>query len=371
MRFLSHKKKIDNSHPLNYARNIMQTASEALIGYKMIRATEKSRIGLTFDLAAPGRQNGDVMLRWSDNAMSLGYYPVPVISIQNGDGPTALILGGTHGDEFEGPAAIMRLAASLTQQEITGQLILIPGLNSPAFQASSRVSPLDGENLNRAFPGDPNGGPTAMLAHFIETEIMPRCDAVFDLHSGGKASFFQPCTLATRTKDPDLFSANLRLANTFGLPLVWELGANNDNRSVNSAAERVGVPMIATELGGGGGIDPVITTEAERGLRNCLVYLGILSGKVIPTNPRRVEIASSHHSLYAPADGLFDRKISAGDDVISGQKAGVLHFPNEPTRHSIDLIFPEDGFVLAHSNRGIVRRGDLIAFVAQDVPELN
>jgi predicted deacylase len=337
----------------------------------MIRSTGKSRLSLNFDLAAPGRQNGDIMLRWSDNAMALGYYPVPVISIKHGDGPTALIIGGTHGDEFEGPVAIMRLAASLTQEDITGQLILIPGLNSPAFQASSRVSPLDGENLNRAFPGDPNGGPTATLAHFIETEIMPHCDAVFDLHSGGKASFFQPCTLATRTKDPDLFNANLGLANAFGLPLIWELGANNDNRSVNSAAERTGIPMIATELGGGGGVDPVITAEAEHGLRNCLVYLGILSGSIITANPRRVEITSSHHSLYAPADGLFDRKISAGDDVVSGQTAGILHFPSEPTRHSIDLIFPEDGFVLAHSNRGILRRGDLIAFVAQDVSELN
>ena len=328
-------------------------------------------MSLTFDLATPGRQIGDIMLRWSDNAMSLGYYPVPVISIKNGYGPTALVLGGTHGDEFEGPAAIMRLVASLTEQDITGQLILIPGLNAPAFQASSRVSPLDGENLNRAFPGDPDGGPTAMLAHFIETEIMPRCDAIFDLHSGGKASFFQSCTLATRTKDPDLFQANLGLARAFGLPLIWQLGANNDNRSVNSAAERAGVPMIATELGGGGGVDPTITADAEQGLRNCLIHLGILSGKVSPVNPRRVEIAASHHSLYAPADGLFDRAISAGDDVIRGQSAGVLHFPSEPKHSSIDLTFPESGFVLAHSNRGIVRRGDLIAFVAQDIAELD
>ena len=156
----------------------------------MTKATGNSRVTLNFDLATQGRQVGDIMLRWSDNAIPLGYFPVPVISIKNGGGPTALVLGGTHGDEFEGPASIMRLADSLTEQDITGQLILIPGLNAPAFQASSRVSPLDGANLNRAFPGDPDGGPTAMLAHFIETKIMPQCDAVFDLHSGGKASFF-------------------------------------------------------------------------------------------------------------------------------------------------------------------------------------
>ena len=332
-------------------------------------AKQKSRLALTFDLDASGRNQGDIMLRWSDNAMPLGYYPVPVISIKNGEGPTALIIGGTHGDEFEGPAAIMRLAASLTPSDISGQLILIPGLNAPAFRDSSRVSPLDGANLNRAFPGDADGGPTAMLAHFLETEIMPRCDAVLDLHSGGKASFFQPCTLATRTRNPDLFEANLALARAFGLPFLWVLGATNDNRSVNSAAERVGIPMIATELGGGGGVDTEITNRAERGLRNCLVHLGMVSGAVTPVTPRMIEIASPHHSLYAPGVGLFDRAVSAGTDVKAGQSAGRLHFPSEPARDSVDIVFPRNGYVLAHANRGMVQRGDLLVLVAQDVPK--
>ena len=166
-----------------------------------------------------------------------------------------------------------------------------------------------------------------------------------------------------------MFDANLSLARAFGLPLIWLLGENNDNRSVNSAAERAGVPMIATELGGGGGVDPGITRQAEQGLRNCLTHLGILRGTVSLATPRQIEIASSQHSLYAPADGLFDRAVSAGDDVKTGDKAGRLHFPGEPTRKSCDLTFPADGFVLAHGNRGMVQRGDLLALVAQDVPE--
>ena len=56
------------------------------------------------------------------------------------------------------------------------------------------------------------------------------------------------------------------LAHLFGLPLIWRLGAMNDARSVNSAAERAGVPMIATELGGGGGCDPAVTDPAEAGI---------------------------------------------------------------------------------------------------------
>ena len=333
----------------------------------MTAATQASRLTLTLDLDAPGKEVGDLMLRWSDNTNPLGYHPIPVISLKGRAGPTLLITGGNHGDEFEGPAAMMRLANRLNPEDLTGQIILLPALNAPAFSAAARVSPLDGANLNRAFPGNANGGPTAMIADYVEHVLLPRASAAIDLHSGGKASFFAPSALATQSADPDLGAANLALARAFGLPLIWELGANNDNRSLNSAADRQGVPMIATELGGGGGVDPAITDATETGLLNCLAHLGILGDAPPPAQARRVEIASPHHTLYAPGTGVFDRATRAGEDVKAGDLAGRFHFVMEPERPSLDCRFPADGFVLAHTCRGHVTRGDLLALVAQDV----
>ncbi len=334
----------------------------------MMKKAGVSRLELTVDLDLPGRQDGDLMLRWSDNENPLGYYPVPIISLKGGSGPTVLIVGGTHGDEFEGPAAIMRLVSCLSPSEMTGQVILIPALNSPAIAVSARVSPLDGANLNRAFPGHADGGPTAMLAHFVETVLMPRCDAVIDLHSGGKASVFEACTLVTQSKDQTLQAKGIALAQAFGLPLLWMLGEANDNRSVNSAAERVGVPMIATELGGNGGVDPRLTDLAETGLRNCLVHLGVIKGE-LPETPtmRRIAIRSHQYSIFAPSDGLFDRKAEAGQSVEAGQHAGDFCFPLEPTRPPLRLAIPKSGFVLAHCARGMVRRGELLVLVAEEI----
>jgi len=333
----------------------------------MSKQKTPSRLILTLDLDAPGKQVGDLMLRWSDNSNPLGYHPIPVISINGGAGPTVLICAGTHGDEFEGPAAIMRLAGQLDPDRLTGQVILLPALNAPAFAASARVSPLDGANLNRAFPGDASGGPTAMIADFVEQVLLPRCDGAIDLHSGGRASFFMPCALATQSADPGLRKANLALAQAFGLPLIWELGAHNDNRSVNSAAERAGVPMIAAELGGGGGVDPDITDAAEAGLLRCLGHLGILGDPPALVEARRVEVTSGLHSIYAPGTGVFDRAIRAGQDVRAGDIAGQFHFVMEPERASRTIRFPADGLVLAHSCRGNVQRGELLALVVQDV----
>ena len=334
----------------------------------MQRREIESRLSISFDLETPGKHFGTLRLPWSNNENPLGYYPIPLISFKNGIGPTALIIGGTHGDEFEGPSAVMRLAQKLDCMQISGQIILIPALNMPAVMASSRTSPLDGQNLNRSFPGDPNGGPTAMLADFVERSLMTKCSAVIDLHSGGKAAVFKPCTLATNTQDEALYEKNLKLAEAFGLPLVWKLGQNNDNRSINSAAERVAVPMIAAELGGGGGIDPEITDKTEQGLLNVLKYLEILETAYVKTEIAEiVEINCKNESLYAPSIGLFDRNVSAGQNIVSGELAGYFHYIYEPDRPSLKVRFPKSGFILAHSNRGLVEQGDLLALVAQKI----
>lgn len=326
-----------------------------------------SRLILALDLEKPGRQVGDLQMRHSDNTVPLGYHPIPVISLKGGAGPRVLITGGTHGDEFEGPSAMMRLAARLDPATLAGQVILIPALNAPAQADSARVSPLDGGNLNRAFPGDANGGPTAMIADFIERVLLPTCDAAIDLHSGGKAAWFAPSALATRSADPVLDAANLDLARAFGLPLVWELGPHNDTRSLNGAAERAGVPMIAAELGGGGGSEPAVVDATEAGLLRCLGHLGLRGTAPESVATRHVSVVSPQHSVFAPFDGLFDRSVTAGQDVRAGDQAGTLHFVAEPERPSVPLLFPQDGFVLAHTCRGRVARGDMLALVTQDV----
>ena len=331
--------------------------------------TRPARIKSNIDLSKSGYQYGELMLPWSNNSVPLGYHPTPFISIKNGSGKKILIIGGNHGDEFEGPCAIMRLAQNIKYKELKGQVILIPALSFEAIKNSSRVNPLDNKNMNRAFPGDPNGTPTEMMADFLERELIPSCDAVIDLHSGGKASFFEPCTLPTKSKNKKLFDANMELAERFGLSLVWVLGPNNDNRSLNSAAERAGVAMIAVELGGGGGANPKITALAETGLINILHYLKILKlDKSKPPNEKikKVELRNPDATIYAPAKGLFDRLVKAGQTVKIGQTAGWFHYFMEPERPSLELKFKHNGFILAHTNRGIVEKGEMLTFVVQE-----
>jgi predicted deacylase len=118
-----------------------------------------TRLTLDIDLCAPGRRAGAFALRWSSDANPLGAHPIPVMVTVGGEGPTALLLAGVHGDEYEGPVALMRLWRALDPAALRGRLILLPALNAPAVRAATRCSPLDAGgpnagNLNRAFPGD-------------------------------------------------------------------------------------------------------------------------------------------------------------------------------------------------------------------------
>lgn len=327
-----------------------------------------SRIKLNIDLQKNGYQVGELMIPWSDNTIPLGYHPVPLINIRNGKGKRLLIIGGNHGDEFEGPAAIMRISQQLISNKVNGHVLLIPSLSFSAQKNSSRNSTLDNQNMNRAFPGNPDGLPTEMLAHYLEKNLIPNFDAVIDLHSGGKASIFTPCSLATKSSDTRLFQENLKLAKMFGAPTIWILGKNNDNRSLNSAAERTKTPMIAAELGGGGGVDPNMTNMAEFGIFNILNHLDIFKNSSNTLKPKFeiIEISNPNATIHAPSFGLFDRLIKAGDTVSKGQLAGWFHYISEPDRESIKLKFTHSGKILAHSNRGVVDKGEMLALVAND-----
>jgi N-alpha-acetyl-L-2,4-diaminobutyrate deacetylase len=103
-----------------------------------------------------------------------------------GSGKTVVAIGGTHGNEYEGPVGLKHLVRELEAEAlIAGRLIVIPVLNVPAFQAARRESPLDGGNMNRAFPGRADGTITSRIARFVSNEVLPRADIVIDIHAAG------------------------------------------------------------------------------------------------------------------------------------------------------------------------------------------
>jgi len=130
----------------------------------------KSRLYPEIDFDAPGKRTGFLRLPHSVHRSAYGWVPIPIVAIANGTGPRVLLMGGNHGDEYEGQVALGKLIRALDPGEVQGRIIILPSANFPAAMAGSRTSPIDQGNLNRSFPGDPDGGPTAQIAYYIESE---------------------------------------------------------------------------------------------------------------------------------------------------------------------------------------------------------
>ena len=141
----------------------------------------------TVDFEADGKQIGWLRLPHSVTRSAYGVIPIPIAVIKNGTGPQdPTLTGGNHGDEYEGQIALTRLIQAFEAGfKSRGRVFILPALNLPAAVAGTRVSPLDGGNLNRVFPGDPHGSPTWQIADYVEQHLLPMVDMVGDFHSGG------------------------------------------------------------------------------------------------------------------------------------------------------------------------------------------
>lgn len=322
------------------------------------------------DLEAQGKQAGFLRVPHSVHRSAYGWLPVPITVIGNGAGPTVLMLAGNHGDEYEGQIAVARLARSLTAQDMRGRLILLPMANAPAARAGQRCSPVDDGNLNRSFPGDPQGTPTQMIAHYIEEVLLPLCDYMVDLHSGGSSLYYPPTLLRGQGHTADEAAQLARLQTAFDLPYAWVFrgggGRGSTARTAMGGANRKGVVSVMAELGGGGVVTPEVLAMTERGLARILHALGMLPG-LAPEAPRGTRELYAEGSVHARDPGLFEPLLEIGDTVAAGTVTGLIHTPEHPDRAPIPVPSPFAGIVLCKRALGRVDCGDAVFQIARDV----
>jgi len=335
----------------------------------------RSRIAASVDFDRDGVQHGFLRLFHSSHESAYGFIPIPIVVIRNGAGPTALLISGTHGDEYEGQVALCNLTKSLTPARIKGRVIILTASNFPAAMAGRRVSPIDDVNLNRVFPGDPEGTVTRQIAYYIENELIPRADLVCDLHSGGSSLMYVPSVLTKRVPDEAIFAHQLAALKAFGSPhayIAHSPPGQGADQTMSGGAQRHGVVALGSELGGGGTVTPEALAIAERGVNNVLVHLGILpeADRIASPVPTRIlDVGGPDYFVYASERGLFEPLVKLGAMVRSGQPAARIHFPETPWAPAVELPFLRDGFVLCQRIPGRTDRGDCLFHLGTDIAQ--
>ncbi|WP_376096966.1 succinylglutamate desuccinylase/aspartoacylase family protein [Roseomonas sp. CCTCC AB2023176] len=329
-----------------------------------------SPVSTDVDFSKPGRQVGRLRVPRSRDDSGWGTELIPIVVVANGEGPTILLTAGNHGDEYEGQVTLLDLARTLQPGDVTGRVILLPAMHYPACAAGKRLSPIDGKDFNRCFPGDPFGTFGQVLAHYVDSVLLPMCDFQMDLHSGGTGMDILPSACGHALDDPEMMRRTLDMADAFGAPITMVLVEVNAGPTLLAQAERRGIVALSSELGGGGRLNPENLVITQRGARNVLRHAGVLTGtpQVGPYGPsRRMTIPDLAHYVFAPHDGIWEAADPLGAMVAKGAPAGRLHLTEDPDRHAIPLNYAADGLLWCARFAGRVRAGDPVAVIARDL----
>lgn len=270
------------------------------------------------------------------------------------DGPTVVMTGAVHGDEYEGPAAIHRFFNELDHTAFAGRVIGLPIVNLPAWRARSRISPLDGIDLNRVFPRPPAHhvtSPSYVLAEAIFTTFIQPCDVLIDLHSGGAKLVHLPMVgwytgdkLAehlARCFDPDVYPW-----------LIPDLAG-----VLSCEARRAGKVALGVEWGGGARLDNLGVAVYTAGLRRVLAIL--MGREEEGVADQRPPLLGSYQLVDTA--GLFVSSVVLGDRVAVGDPLGLVYDPLGQVVTTVRAAW--SGIVAALAHNALLEAGDRVAYI--------
>lgn len=328
-----------------------------------------SPITATVDFSAPGVHHGFLRLPYSRDDAAWGSIMTPITVVNNGDGPTALLTGGNHGDEYEGPIALFDLAATIRAEAVTGRVIIVPAMNYPAFGAATRTSPIDRGNLNRSFPGRPDGTVTQKIADYFQRVLLPMADIVLDFHSGGKTLDFLPYCAAHILPDKRQEQQSFELVRAFAAPWSVKMLEIDAVGMYDTAAEDMGKVFVTTELGGGGTATARTAGIAKRGLRNLLIAAGVMQGEVQAQPTQWLDMPDEDCFTFAEDGGLIEFLADLGDTVQAGQPIARIFPVTRTGLPPVSVAARRAGLMMARHFAGIVKPGDCVAVIGVEVAE--
>lgn len=266
-------------------------------------------------------------------------------------GPTLLVTACVHGDEINGTEIIRRLLKTSSLKSMRGTLLAVPILNVPAFLNRSRYLP-DRRDLNRLFPGSATGSLGSRLARVVSEELIPRCDAVVDLHTGAVNRANLPQVRVTSGDD-----SSLELARVFHAPVI--LQAPLRPNAFRTLCSDHGKSMILFESGEALRLDTPSIRHGLQGTLAIMRHLNLLTKKKAPAKERpKTVICKKSYWERAPIGGLFTPLIPLGITVETGATLGFVADPFGGDEHPV--IATHQGVIIGRTNEGLADEGDAL-----------
>lgn len=253
-----------------------------------------------------------------------GFIPLTVVNGRR-KGRVLALVAGVHGYEYPPILALYRLKKLLDPQSLSGTVVLVHIANIHAFQ--KRIiyyNPFDWKNLNRVFPGDPQGTISQRTAHLLTEEVIKKCDFLIDLHCGDGNEALIPYSYWMISGDEKIDEMSREMVLAFGLKhIIIDKTRSKDlsaSKYLGNTAILYGKPAITTESGYLGRTDEESVARNINGMMNVMKLLGMIEGKAESvTDPVWID---HYQVIYSDLDGLFYPEVVMGAWVKEGDKVG-------------------------------------------------
>ncbi|MCC6929286.1 MAG: succinylglutamate desuccinylase/aspartoacylase family protein [Gemmatimonadaceae bacterium] len=240
-------------------------------------------------------------------------------------GPVLALVAGSHGTEYASIIALERLITTLDPAKVRGSVIIVPLVNIPSFeQRVAHLNPVDGKNMNREYPGKPNGTQTDRASFAITREVIEQADHVIDMHGGDTDESLFPFSYWTPTGNAAQDSLSRRMVTAFGVPhIVVSRDRPRDpgaSRYLENTATTRGKASFTAEAGYHGTVMPQDVDTLVNGTLKVMAALDMYDRKVPRINPTWL---TAMHTVVGQQRGIFHPLVSRTQRVSKGDKLGV------------------------------------------------
>jgi len=286
-------------------------------------------------------------LAWSATELFEGVPVSTPVLVVNGDlpGPTLCLMAAVHGDELNGIEMVRRVLHDIDPSRLSGAVIGVPIVNVQGFRRGSRYLP-DRRDLNRYFPGNPNGSAAARIAHALFTDVVAHCDALVDLHTGSFERANLP-QIRADLRNPDVVTLTLG----FGSMVV--LHSEPTAGTLRHAATMAGIPAVTVEAGGPSQLELAEVKHGVKGIETLLTTLGMVKKRSLWGDPEPVYYRSSW--VRADNGGILLADVSLGSTVRKGDLLGTITDPMSNV--STELRSPYSGRIIGMARNQVVMPG--------------
>lgn len=274
------------------------------------------------------------------------------------DGPRLSITAGVHGTEYVGMEAAIRTFHALDPKEVKGAIGFIFVVNVPGFEAAETfANPIDGQNLNRIFPGNPQGTVSFVMAHRLIELLASWGRWHVDLHGGDASEWLNPFAIYHQVQDPRVNEVSEQMARLWDTEIIWATTHQfgYPGTLVGELAAR-GIPAIVAESGYLATYNEPEIAVHVKGLRNVMRAFGLLAGEPELVNRGRQKVLTENWVAYASRGGVFHPRAKPGDRVRAGDVLAVIK--NVFGEVVEEVKAPKTGLVRIQHPRRVVNTGN-------------